>query len=286
MTTRLHRFGAVLALAVFAMAASFAAVAQAEPRQMRMAVTTSFHNSGLSDVLLPKIKEDLNLEVQLLVVGTGQALTLGRAGDVDAVLVHSRKAEEAFVAEGYGTHRREIMYNDFILIGPANDPAAIAGSADAGAALAKIAEAGAVFVSRGDDSGTHRRELSLWSGAGIDVEAASGGWYRAAGSGMGATLNTASAMGAYVLSDRASWLNFKNKGDLTLLFDGDPALFNQYAYLPVDAERHDHVKAEEVKALEDWLTAPENQELIGSYEIDGQRLFTPNADPGDAATRG
>ncbi len=244
---------------------------------MRLAVTTSFHNSGLSEILLPEIAADLGIEVQLLVVGTGQAIRLGQAGDVDAILVHSRAAEEAFVAEGYGTHRREIMYNDFVLIGPKDDPAGVAGTGGIAAALKAIEAAEAVFVSRGDDSGTHKRELSLWNEAGIDTEAADPAWYRAAGAGMGATLNTAAGMGGYVLSDRASWLNFGNKDGLTVLYEGDPALFNQYAYLPVNPERHPHVKAGLAAALEEWLVSDKAQALIGAYAIDGQALFVPNA---------
>ena len=250
-------------------------IARAE-ETMRMAVTTSFHNSGLSDVLLPVIEEDLGLTVQLLVVGTGQALRLGRAGDVDAILVHSRRAEEAFVADGYGPHRREIMYNDFVLVGPASDPAGTADTTSIAAALTAVANTEAVFVSRGDDSGTHRRELVLWGTAGVDPEDTD--WYRAAGSGMGATLNVASAMDGYVLSDRASWLNFANKGDLAILFAGDPALFNQYAYLPVSVERHSHVDHTAAEALEAWLVSDKAQDLIGAYTIEGETLFVPNAD--------
>lgn len=243
--------------------------------QVRMAVTTSFHNSGLADVLLPEIQADLDLEVQLLVVGTGQALKLGRAGDVDAILVHSRTAEEAFVAEGHGTHRREIMYNDFVLIGPERDPAGIEQSEDVTEALAAIFNAQANFVSRGDDSGTHKKELSLWASAGL---APDGSWYRAVGAGMGAALNTASGLDAYIMSDRASWLNFGNKGGLALLFSGDPVLFNQYAFLPVNPERHDHVKADLVGKLEGWLTSPRAGELINGYTIDGETLFVYNAE--------
>ncbi|THH34841.1 sulfate ABC transporter substrate-binding protein [Aliishimia ponticola] len=245
---------------------------------MKMAVTTSFHNSGLADILLPEIEKDLDLEVQLLVVGTGQALKLGRAGDVDAVLVHSRAAEEAFVSEGYGTHRREIMYNDFVFIGPSADPAAIASAQTATGALQAIAEAQAAFVSRGDDSGTHKKELSLWREAGLDA-GAFGDWYRAVGAGMGAALNTASGMDAYILADRASWLNFGNKGGLALLFSGDPVLFNQYAYLPVNPELHSHVKSDLVAKLEAWLTSPRAAELINSYTIGGETLFVFNAKP-------
>ncbi len=245
--------------------------------EMRMAVTTSFHNSGLAEILLPEIKADLGLDVHILVVGTGQALRLGRAGDVDAILVHSRAAEETFVAEGYGTHRREIMYNDFVLVGPGDDPAGVAGAGGIADALARVAGARAVFVSRGDDSGTHRRELSLWQIAGIDPQAADPAWYRAAGAGMGATLNVAAGMGAYVLSDRASWLNFGNRDGLAVLFQGDPALFNQYAYLPVDPARHAHVRHDLAVQLETWLVSDKAQAMIGAYEIGGERLFVPNA---------
>lgn len=243
---------------------------------MKLAVTTSFHNSGLSEVLLPVIAQDTGLEVQLLVVGTGQALRLGQAGDVDAILVHSKAAEEAFVAAGYGTHRREIMYNDFVLIGPASDPAQVAQAGTAAAALAAIAQSQSAFVSRGDDSGTHKKELSLWAGADVPPE---GAWYKAVGAGMGASLNTASGLDAYIMSDRASWLNFSNKGDLALLFSGDPALFNQYAYLPVSPERHPHVKGEAALALEAWLTSSKAATLINGYMIDGEPLFVFNATP-------
>ncbi len=243
---------------------------------MKMAVTTSFHNSGLAEVLLPQIKADLDLEVQLLVVGTGQALKLGRAGDVDAILVHSKAAEEAFVAEGYGTHRREIMYNDFVFIGPRDDPAAVAIAQSAGDALSKIAGAEATFVSRGDDSGTHKKELSLWTSAGLDP-ATLGGWNNAVGAGMGAALNTASGMNAYILSDRASWLNFGNKGDLALLYSGDPVLFNQYAFLPVNPKLHSHAKNDLAMKLEGWLVSDRAKELIDSYAIDGETLFVFNA---------
>lgn len=245
--------------------------------EMKMAVTTSFHNSGLSDILIPQIKEDTGIDVYLLVVGTGQALKLGRAGDVDAILVHSRKAEEKFVEEGYGTHRREIMYNDFVLIGPKSDEAGIAKARTAADALKAIAEAKAIFVSRGDDSGTHRKELALWTAAGLDPEKFEGNWYRASGSGMGATLNTASGMNGYVFADRASWLNFKNKGELGLLFSGDPVLFNQYAYLPVNPAKHAHVKKDLSEKLEKWLVSAKAQKIIGDYEIAGEKLFTPNA---------
>ncbi|MEX0305734.1 MAG: substrate-binding domain-containing protein [Leisingera sp.] len=257
--------------------ASVALATAALAEEMKLAVTTSFHNSGLAEVLLPEIKNDLGLDVQLLVVGTGQAIRLGEAGDVDAILVHSKKAEEAFLADGHGTHRREIMYNDFVFIGPKGDAAGIAGAENAATALQKVAGAGTAFVSRGDDSGTHKKELSLWVSAGLDPEAF-GPWYRAVGAGMGAALNTASGMDAYIMSDRASWLNFGNKGGLALLFAGDPVLFNQYAYIPVNPEKHGHVKNDLAMRLEDWLVSEKAAVLINSYKINGEALFVFNAE--------
>ncbi|WP_417472894.1 substrate-binding domain-containing protein [Leisingera sp.] len=256
--------------------ASLAMASAALAEEMKMAVTTSFHNSGLAEILLPEIKKDLGLDVQLLVVGTGQAIRLGEAGDVDAILVHSKTAEEKFLAGGNGTHRREIMYNDFVFIGPKADPAGIAQAADAAAALQQIAQAEAAFVSRGDDSGTHKKELSLWSAAGQAPEGF-GDWYRAVGAGMGAALNTAAGMDAYIMSDRASWLNFGNKGGLDLLFAGDPVLFNQYAYLPVSPEKHPHVKHDLAMQLEGWLVSDKAKELINGYQINGETLFVFNA---------
>ncbi len=245
--------------------------------EMKLAVTTSFNNSGLSDVLIPEIKKDLGLDVQLLVVGTGQALKLGRAGDVDAILVHSKKAEEEFVSDGFSTHRREIMYNDFVIIGPSSDPAKISNSTTTVEALGKIAKHKSIFTSRGDDSGTHRKEKSLWKAAGKDPERFEATWYRAVGAGMGATLNTASGMNAYLMSDRASWLKFGNKGELKLLFSGDPVLFNQYTYLPINPLKHSHVKIDHAKTLETWLTSKKTQKMIGAYTVNGETLFTPNA---------
>ncbi len=254
----------------------FAVAAQAA--EMRMAVTTSFNNSGLSDILLPQIKADLDLDVRLLVVGTGQALRLGAGGDVDAVLVHSRKAEEAFIADGNAPYRREIMYNDFVIIGPASDPAGIAAVATTQEALTAISASEAPFVSRGDDSGTHKKEIAMWAGANIIP---AGRWYRPVGAGMGAALNTASAMNAYILADRASWLKFGNKGDLALLFEGDPILFNQYAYLPISPDKHSHVNHVAAKQLEDWLAGDKAKSLIDGYVLEGQRLFTHNARPSE-----
>ncbi|MEP2533026.1 substrate-binding domain-containing protein [Shimia sp.] len=249
----------------------------AQADDMKVAVTTSFHNSGLAEVLLPEIQKDLGLEVQLLVVGTGQAIRLGEAGDVDAILVHSQKAEDKFIAGGNGTHRTEIMYNDFVLIGPSADPAGITDADSAAAALTMIASAKSPFVSRGDDSGTHKKEASLWAAAGIDDAARDVAWYKAAGAGMGASLNTASGMNAYIMSDRASWLKFGNKGDLALLFSGDPVLFNQYAYLPVNSAKHGHVKNDLAAQLEAWLISDRAKDLINGYTLNGEVLFTFNA---------
>jgi len=243
---------------------------------MKLAVTTSFENSGLADVLLPQIKANLDIEVQLLVVGTGQAIRLGEAGDVDAILVHSRNAEEAFVEAGHGAHRRKIMYNDFVLIGPASDPAGIADDANAVEAMQDIASAESLFVSRGDDSGTHKAELAIWRGADLDP-ADFGDWYNAVGAGMGAALNTAAGFDAYILADRASWLKFGNKAGLGPLYSGDPALFNQYAYLPVNPEKYSHVRNDLAVQLEEWLVSDTAKALIDGYKINGETLFVFNA---------
>ncbi|MBL1436259.1 MAG: substrate-binding domain-containing protein [Rhodobacteraceae bacterium] len=260
-------------LILTALFTAFLAMA-AHAETMRVAVTTSFYNSGLSEVLLPEIKAELDLDVELIVVGTGQALRLGEAGDVDAILVHARAAEDSFLAAGFGTHRREIMYNDFVFVGPPSDQANVASAQSATAALQAIALASAPFVSRGDDSGTHKKELSLWASAGIVPE---GTWYRAVGSGMGATLNVASGLNAYTFTDRASWLNFGNKADLILLYAGDPALFNQYAYIPVNPTRWPHVRYDLALELENWLTSDRAKTLINAYMINGENLFFFNA---------
>jgi len=270
----LHRFWAIISL----VAATCALAGAAKADEMKLAVTTSFHNSGLADILLPAIESDIDLQVHLLVVGTGQALRLGQAGDVDAILVHSKSAEEAFVANGFAPHRREIMFNDFVLIGPANDPAGIATAISTTDALTRIQAAQAPFVSRGDDSGTHKKELALWASADLSSEELTPEWYREVGAGMGAALNVASGMSAYILSDRASWLNFANRGDLALLFAGDPVLFNQYAYLPVNAAKHPHVQAEAAASLEAWLTSDRAKALIDGYRLQGEQLFTFNAE--------
>ncbi|GAB4385243.1 ABC transporter substrate-binding protein [Albidovulum sp.] len=265
---------AIAAVAAAVVTAFMTAAAVPAQEVMRMAVTTSFANSGLAEILLPQIEKDTGITVQLLIVGTGQALKLGEQGDVDAVLVHAREAEDRFVAAGHGTHRREIMYNDFVVIGPAADPAGVRGAGTAIEAFADIARARADFVSRGDDSGTNKKERALWAAAGIEP---AGDWYKAVGQGMGAALNTAAGLDAYILSDRASWLNFGNKRDLELLFEGDPALFNQYAYIPVNPAKGPHVKAAAAEKLEAWLTSERARQLIDGYRLDGQQLFHFNA---------
>lgn len=265
----MFRFALSFACAVFASGA----IAD----DFKMAVTTSFENSGLAEILLPAIKQDLDIDVQLIVVGTGQALRLGEAGDVDAVLVHAKAAEETFVAAGFATLRREIMYNDFVLVGPIADPASIKSATTAKQAVTQIANAQSPFVSRGDESGTHKAELAIWASSDLDP-ATFGAWYSAVGAGMGAALNTAAGLDAYILSDRASWLNFHNKSGLTLLFAGDPALFNQYSYLPVNPALQPHVRNDLALKIEDWLTSERAADLINSYQIDGEHLFVFNAE--------
>lgn len=249
----------------------------AEDRHIVLASTTSTENSGLLGAILPLFRAESGVEVRVVAVGTGQALRLARNGDADVLLVHHRPSEEAFVADGFGVERHEVMYNDFVLIGPRDDPAGIAGLDDAGAALARIAEAEAVFTSRGDNSGTHLAERALWDAAGAVLDDASRGWYREMGSGMGATLNAAVAMDAYVLADRATWVSFANKRDHAVLVEGDPALFNQYAVILVNPDRHPHVRAEDGQAFIDWLLSNEGQAAIAAFRVDGQPLFFPNA---------
>ena len=239
-----------------------------------VASTTSTEQSGLFDHILPIFEEATGVEVRVIVQGTGQALDTGRRGDADVVFVHAKAAEEEFVAEGYGVERIEVMYNDYVVVGPQSDPAGIGGSSDVVAAFTDIAESESAFASRGDDSGTHKAELALWQAAGIEP---SGSWYRETGSGMGPTLNTAAQMPAYALADRGTWISFQNRGDLEVLVEGDDRLFNQYGVILVNPERHEHVKAEEGQAFIDWLVSEEGQEAIGSYQLNGQQLFYPNA---------
>jgi tungstate transport system substrate-binding protein len=239
-----------------------------------VASTTSTEQSGLFDHILPVFEEATGIEVRVIAQGTGQALETGRRGDADVVFVHAKAAEEEFVAEGYGVGRVDVMYNDFVIVGPADDPAGIAGGRDAVAAFTAIAGSEATFASRGDESGTHKAELALWDEAGI---APSGDWYRELGSGMGATLNTAAQMPAYTLTDRATWISFDNRGPLEIVVEGDGRLFNQYGVILVNPERHGHVKAEAGQAFIDWLVSGEGQQAIASYHLDGQQLFFPNA---------
>jgi tungstate transport system substrate-binding protein len=242
--------------------------------------TTSTQNSGLFDHILPKFSEKTGTEVRVVAVGTGQALKNARNGDGDVVLVHSKPDEEKFVAEGWGVKRHDVMYNDFVIVGPNADPAGVAGLKDADQALKKIAEAEASFASRGDNSGTHKAELRLWKKTGVDPTHASGDWYLETGSGMGATLNTAVGKHAYTLTDRGTWLSFANKADFELLVEGDPKLFNQYGVILVNPEKHPRVRAEKGQAFVDWLTSSEGQKAIASYKIDGKQLFSPNARAG------
>jgi tungstate transport system substrate-binding protein len=241
--------------------------------------TTSTQNSGLFEHILPLFTKKTGIEVRVVAVGTGQALKNAENGDGDVVLVHSEPDEEKFVAEGWGVRRYPVMYNDFIIVGPADDPAKIAGLKRAPDALKRIADARAPFASRADDSGTHKAELKLWSEAGVDPRASSGSWYLETGSGMGATLNTAIGKQAYALTDRATWFAFTNKVDFKVLVEGDDRLFNQYGVILVNPEKHRNVKAREGQAFINWLTGTEGQAAIGSYKIDGQQLFFPNARP-------
>jgi tungstate transport system substrate-binding protein len=239
--------------------------------------TTSTQNSGLFDHILPIFQDKTGIEVRVVAVGTGQAIKNAENGDGDVLFVHAKAAEEKFVADGHGVERSDVMYNDFILVGPPADPAGIAGTKDITAALTKIAETEAPFASRGDDSGTHKAELKLWKEAGVDAAAASGDWYRETGSGMGATLNTGTAMGAYVLTDRATWISFGNKGDYQIAVEGDDRLFNQYGIILVNPDKHASVKADAGQAFIDWVLSAEGQKAIADYKIDGQQLFFPNA---------
>uniref|UniRef100_UPI003BABFF1F substrate-binding domain-containing protein n=1 Tax=Stappia sp. TaxID=1870903 RepID=UPI003BABFF1F len=242
--------------------------------------TTSTQNSGLFDFMLPKFTDKTGIEVRVVAVGTGQAIKNAANGDGDVLFVHAKPAEEKFVAAGDGVKRHDVMYNDFVIVGPANDPAGVAGSSDVATALKTIAEAKAPFASRGDDSGTHKAELRLWKDAGVDVSAASGDWYRETGSGMGATLNTGTGMGAYIMTDRATWISFGNKGDYKIAVEGDPKMFNQYGIILVNKEKHPNVKADLGQKFVDWVISEEGQGVIADYKVDGQQLFFPNAKKG------
>ena len=240
-----------------------------------VASTTSTENSGLFGHILPLFREETGIEVRVVSQGTGQALETGRRGDADVVFVHARELEEAFVADGYGVERFDVMYNDFVIVGPGEDPAGLADADDAASAMAAIAAIEAAFASRGDNSGTHVAEMNLWEAAGVAPE---GQWYLSTGSGMGATLNTAAQVPAYALTDRGTWLSFANRGPLEIVFEGDPVLFNPYGIILVNPERHPHIKAEQGQAFIDWIVSPAGQEAIASFTVAGEQLFFPSAE--------
>jgi tungstate transport system substrate-binding protein len=266
-----------LALALLSGAIATLAPASAQDRSIVVASTTSTQDSGLFGYLLPIFKAKTGIEVKVIAQGTGQALDTARRGDADVVFVHAKSQEEKFLAEGFGVKRYDVMYNDFVLIGPNSDPAGVKGR-DIETALKTIQVKAAPFVSRGDKSGTHSAELALWKQAGIDIAATKGSWYREIGQGMGAALNTAGAMNAYVLSDRGTWISFKNRGDLEIVVEGDKRLFNQYGVMLVNPEKFPSVKKELGRSFVDWLVSPEGQAAIAGYKIDGQQLFFPDAE--------
>ena len=263
----------VLALAAFLTAAP----ATAQDRSILVASTTSTQDSGLFGHILPLFKAKTGIDVKVVSQGTGQALDTGRRGDADVVFVHAKSAEEKFLAEGEGVKRYPVMYNDFVLIGPKGDPAGIKGMKDVAKALQVIKDKQADFISRGDRSGTHIAEINLWNVSGIDIDKEKGPWYKSVGQGMGAALNTANASNAYVLSDRGTWLSFKNKGDLQILVEGDKRLFNQYGVMLVNPAKHPNVKKDLGQQFIDWLVSPEGQKAIADYKINGEQLFYPNA---------
>jgi tungstate transport system substrate-binding protein len=264
-------------LAVLFVAIAHFTSASAEGRSIIVASTTSTQDSGLFGYLLPIFKAKTNIDVKVVAQGTGQALDTARRGDADVVFVHAKAQEEKFLAEGFGVKRFDVMYNDFVLIGPNSDPAGVKGK-DIETALKAIQAMTAPFVSRGDRSGTHSAELALWKQAGIDIAATKGPWYREIGQGMGAALNTAAAINAYVLADRGTWISFRNRGDLEIVVEGDRRLFNQYGVMLVNPEKHPAVKKELGQAFIDWLVSPEGQSAIAGYKIDGQQLFFPDAE--------
>ncbi|MPY70323.1 MAG: sulfate transporter [Alphaproteobacteria bacterium] len=251
--------------------------ARAADPYITVASTTSTDNSGLFRDILPKFEARTGIGVRVVAVGTGAALKLGAKGDADVVLVHARAAEDRFVADGFGVDRRDVMYNDYVVVGPKDDPAGIEGMTDAAAAFARIAAKGVPFSSRGDDSGTNKKELQLWQAAGIDPKPHSGTWYFETGSGMGATLNTAAGRGTYALSDRATWLAFRNRAGLAIAVEGDRRLFNPYGVMLVNPAKHGHVKVKEARMFMDWLTGPAGQAAIAAFRPGGRQLFFPNA---------
>jgi tungstate transport system substrate-binding protein len=273
-THRRRLIGTVFAAALAALASLPAA---AQPKSIVVASTTSTEQSGLFGHILPTFTKKTGIQVKVVALGTGQALDVGRRGDADVVFVHDRVAEDKFVADGWGIGRRDVMYNDFVLIGPKADPAKVAGTKDVAAALKRIAEAKAPFVSRGDKSGTHAAELRYFKLAGVDPLQGKGSWYRETGSGMGPALNTASSMNAYILADRGTWLAFKNRGELGIVVEGDKRLFNPYGVMLVNPARHPHVKVSEGSAFIEWIVSKEGQDAIASYKVGGEQLFFADA---------
>ena len=272
-----HRRRLIGTLFAAALAALVALPAAAQPKSIVVASTTSTEQSGLFGHILPMFTQKTGIQVKVVALGTGQALDVGRRGDADVVFVHDRPAEDKFVAEGWGIGRRDVMYNDFVLVGPKTDPAKAAGTKDVAAALKKIADAKAPFVSRGDRSGTHMAELRYFKLADVDPAQGKGSWYRETGSGMGPALNTASSMNAYLLADRGTWLSFRNRGDLVIVVEGDKRMFNPYGVMMVNPARHPHVKVPEAQAFIDWIVSKEGQAAIASYEGGGEQLFFPDA---------
>lgn len=252
-------------------------VVSATARTITVASTTSTQDSGLFEHILPIFAAKTGIAARVIVQGTGQALDTAKRGDADVAFVHARALEEKFIAEGFGVRRQPVMYNDFVLIGPASDPVGIKGTKDIAAALKAVAEKKAPFISRGDRSGTHAAELNLWKLVGVDIESAKGGWYREIGQGMGAALNTAGATDAYVLADRGTWISFKNRGSLLIAVEGDTRLFNQYGVILVSPQRHPHIKAADGQTFIDWLTGVDGQKAISDFKIGGEQLFFPNA---------
>ena len=269
----------VKAIALVALGMALASVPAEKPPFITLSSTTSIENSGLLDYLIPRFRDRTGIDVRVVSVGTGRALKLGETGDTDLILVHHRPSEEEFVSRGFGIKRREVMYNDFIIAGPHEDPLNIRKEASVERVLALIFEHGMPFVSRGDESGTHKKEMELWALLGVDVQQYSGSWYHETGAGMGTTLNIANGMGAYVLADRGTWLSFKNRNGLTLLFENDPLLHNQYSIIEINPERHPHTKSREAALFTDWLASSEGQQTIASFTLNGQQLFFPNALP-------
>jgi tungstate transport system substrate-binding protein len=265
-------------LAGFAAVIACTGAAPAEDRFVTLASTTSTEQSGFFDYILPIFKKESGITVRVVAVGTGQALAIGARGDADALLVHDRIGEDKFVADGNGIDRRDVMFNDFVLVGPKADPARVRGLKDAKEALRRIASTHAAFASRGDDSGTNRLELRLWKAANVDVRAADSGWYRELGSGMGPTLNTSAGLDAYTLSDRATWANFSNRRSLEILVEGDPALFNPYGSILVNPRKFPNAKAGEGRRWHEWLTSAAGRAAIASYKVKGEQLFFPSGD--------